>query len=349
MNFETIDEILDPPMRMKGGFIQCRATAGVQLAPSKPWRAGSPVRFAYMPCGQHHLEAGFRAAESISIAVLVDPQTADDLQKSFDDLCATNEQEPYCDEDHRSSDGSTKATVRFPKDGVTFSYGEIKGKKCIVAEGQIPTGYGATVVNDGTYKAFSPEFSTDADYDSAKCTMRNGKRHWTFSEGIRGSEENPARIMGINFVTGALTNRPAFSSIPAVSIMAKRADVDGYIIKAHWHIEKRGRKWHVIKDDGKDEGASDSEAMAKRHMAALYANSPDTKASFTGGDVIDQIRADRSADKHFLAQLVGNDPIAKIVAQKFREDAEIAQLARDSEMENGCILERALARHKRKF
>ncbi|MDE2102241.1 MAG: hypothetical protein KGL39_33655 [Patescibacteria group bacterium] len=52
------------------------------------------------------------------------------------------------------------------------------------------------------------------------------------------------------------------------------------LIRAHWHIAKKGSKWHVLKADGTDEGESDTLAKAKAHMRALYANSPDTKASW---------------------------------------------------------------------
>ena len=39
-------------------------------------------------------------------------------------------------------------------------------------------------------------------------------------------------------------------------------------------------KWHVVRaDTGEDKGESDSKAMAQKHLAALYANSDDVKAS----------------------------------------------------------------------
>jgi len=42
-----------------------------------------------------------------------------------------------------------------------------------------------------------------------------------------------------------------------------------------WHISKQGSQYCVIKDStGESEGCHDSQAKAKKHMAALYANEP---------------------------------------------------------------------------
>lgn len=42
-----------------------------------------------------------------------------------------------------------------------------------------------------------------------------------------------------------------------------------------WKIQKRGPKYHVINiATGEDKGESDSEEMAKKHLAALYASEP---------------------------------------------------------------------------
>ena len=65
----------------------------------------------------------------------------------------------------------------------------------------------------------------------------------------------------------------------ATDLIQAALQPDANTIRAHWHIEKKGDKWHVVKANGQDEGESDSEEMAKKHLAALYANAPETKAS----------------------------------------------------------------------
>ena len=61
-----------------------------------------------------------------------------------------------------------------------------------------------------------------------------------------------------------------------------------------WHVEHRGQEWCVIKDsDSSNEGCHDTEEMAKRHMAALYANEPSAEAvsGITFDEAADQIAA----------------------------------------------------------
>jgi hypothetical protein len=193
-------------------IIQCRAAAGTQL-PAKPWKAGEPVTFLYMPGGVHELRAGFQSG-SIHIAVDVDESTPAVLQESFEHLTATSKQEPFVDEDHEGR----KATLRFPAGRIVFGWGELHGVQGVSVTGAEPTEYGAAVVNGKTYRSFSPEFLTDADYALAE---RSEHGLYTFPPHVRGSLQNPARITGINFTTGALTNKPAFKAMPPVK--AKQA------------------------------------------------------------------------------------------------------------------------------
>lgn len=203
--------------------IKCRAAAGVRLEASEPWVAQEPVQFVYAPEGVHTITAGFRKDETITICVVVDEQTVPALQESFDHLTATMpKQEPYADEDHESK----KATLRFPAGATKFSWGVVRGEPGVLVAGCYPTSYGAEAVNGKVYRAWSPEFSTDAEMDKAKCV----KGHWTFPDGVRGSESNPARLVEVNFVVGALTNRPAFRAMPPVK--AKQAEAAGDTVKA---------------------------------------------------------------------------------------------------------------------
>ena len=188
--------------------ISCRASTGVKLAASEPWVAGESVSYIYVPGGVHTINAGFRKSDSITCTVEVDENTAKDLQNSFDHIAATEKQEPYADEDHESK----KATLRFPPNKVEFTYGTHRGEEGVIVSGAEPTSYGAEAVNGKVYASWSPEFATDADYSKAKCK----KGHWTFPDGVRGSASNPARLVAVNFVTGALTNKPAFKAMPNV-------------------------------------------------------------------------------------------------------------------------------------
>jgi hypothetical protein len=259
-------------------IVSCRASdgGGIQLKTSEPWKAQQSVSYIYAPAGVTTITAGFRANESITVSVLVDDLTAKDLQDSFNFVAATSKQEPYADEDHESK----KATLRFPAGRVSFTYGNLRGEEGVIVSGAEPTSYGADSVNGKVYASWSPEFATDADYTKAVCK----KKHWTFPEGkgIRGASDNPARMVAVNFVTGALTNKPAFRNMPPVK--ARQAQVDtepalDNIILGHWHVAQRGNKWHVIKSDGTDEGESDSREKALGHLRALYANAPEAKAS----------------------------------------------------------------------
>jgi hypothetical protein len=173
------------------------------------------VSFMHMPGGWHNLTAGFREHNRITICVDVDEDTPALLQESFDHLTATTGQEPFGDEDHQNA----KATLRFPAGQVSFTWGTLHGVAGILISGGEPTSYGASSINGRVYRAWSPEFGTDADYAHAK---KSEEGHWTFPDGVRGSESNPARVTEVNFVVGALTNRPAFRSMPAVK--AKQAD-----------------------------------------------------------------------------------------------------------------------------
>jgi hypothetical protein len=216
-------------------IIHCRTAVGVQLPPTKstPWVMGEAVEFVYVPAGTAIINAGFRNDETITIAVEVDALTAEALQESVDHIYATSEQEIFCDEDHEGR----RATLTLPKGQVNFTYGEIRGHEGVIVRGAEPTSYGAECANGKVYRSFSPEFSTDADYSKAHCK----KKHWTFPDGVRGSETNPARITGLNSVAGAMTNRPAFKAMPHVK--AKKAELEEDLIQAKGTSEGAKKGW----------------------------------------------------------------------------------------------------------
>lgn len=188
--------------------IKCRAEVGTRLPVSTPWTTDAPVFFMHMPAGQHTITAGFRDHDRITITVDVDETAPRVLQETFDHLTATTGQEPFGDEDHEGR----KATLRFPAGRTRFEWGELHGGEGVIVSGAEPTSYGAESVNGKVYRSWSPEFETDADMENAVCN--NG--HWTFPDFVRGSASNPARITGVGFCVGALTNKPAFRAMPPV-------------------------------------------------------------------------------------------------------------------------------------
>ena len=229
--------------KAEDNIISCRYSAGTKLVVSEPWEPGKPVSFIYAPAGISTISAGFRAKETITCTIMVDPETAKDVQESFDYVCATEKQEPFGDEDHEAK----KATLRFPPT-TNFSYGEIKSHEGLIINGGEPTSYGAESVNGKVYRSWSGEFATDADYAKAHCK----KGHWTFPDGVRGSESNPARIIAVHTVLGALTNKPAFKNMPPVK--AKKAELEADTLKAAWSDAAREaalkvRREHINVED----------------------------------------------------------------------------------------------------
>lgn len=196
--------------------VHCRAEASVSLSAPEPWKQDQPVRFVYAPEGVHTITAGFRDGR-ITLTVVVDEATPDALQASFASVAGRRAQTPFADEEHEAH----KATLRFPKDGTQFEWGRVKDSTGVLLAGGLPTSYGADAVNGHVYESWSPEFLTDADYGKARVSDDG---HYTFPDGVRGSASNPARLVGVGFTIGALTNKPAFHLMPAVKAADKGGD-----------------------------------------------------------------------------------------------------------------------------
>ena len=242
--------------------ISCRASGGTKLAPSEPWVAGKSVSYIYAPAGITTINAGFRKNESITCTIQVDEETAKDCQASFDFIASTEKQEPFADEDHESK----KATLRFPPGKVSFTYGTHRGEEGVIVSGAEPTNYGAEAVNGKTYASWSPEFATDADYAKAK----QKKGHWTFPDGVRGSASNPARLIAVNFVTGALTNKPAFKNMPPVKAKHVEAEQNADTVDATEKAEARDIIEAAWSDAAREAAA---EARKRSENAVSFSNS----------------------------------------------------------------------------
>jgi hypothetical protein len=183
----------------------------------------------------HTITAGFREGR-ITMTVVVDEETPSALQASFKAVAGRRSQTPFADEEHEAH----KATLRFPKDGTEFGWGTLKDSTGVVLAGGLPTSYGAEAVNGRTYESWSPEFLTDADYAKARVSEDG---HYTFPNGVRGSASNPARLVGVGFTIGALTNKPAFHMMPPVkarkaALEARRAkrDLRQNYMSVHEHM-----------------------------------------------------------------------------------------------------------------
>lgn len=193
--------------------VHCRASSatGPTLAASQPWNPGERVEFMWMPAGVSTICAGFRKG-SIELTVQCDEATAAAVQASLDGWREERpKQEPFGCIEHKEQEASFRVGAscgfKWNGDGVYLA-----------AE---PTTLGAQNVNGRVHRSWSPSFTTDADYGRAsEQPPKSGVL--VFPEGVRGSRSNPARITGVDFCVGTLTNKPAFHSMSPVK--AKEAD-----------------------------------------------------------------------------------------------------------------------------
>ena len=187
--------------------VHCRShsACGPTLAASQPWVAGERVEFMWMPQGVSTICAGFRKG-SIELTVQCDEFTAEAVQASLDGWREDRpKQEPFGCIEHKEQEASFRVGAscgfKWNGDGVYLA-----------AE---PTTLGAQNVNGKIHRSWSPSFTTDADYAQAT-EQPKGSGVLVFPEGVRGSRSNPARITGVDFCVGTLTNKPAFHSMNPV-------------------------------------------------------------------------------------------------------------------------------------
>lgn len=205
--------------------IHCKVEQSMALPESPDWKMGSSVKFAYVPAGVHTICAGFcgpvtkdRPA-SIELTVEVQPERdAAVCQASLEaQRSQRKNQDLYCCFEHDEKQASVWAT--------RFEAGNdpVLGQPAVLLEGK-PSGSGADAVNRRDWRSFSPSFGTDADYTKCKCrnceealeACECRKPALYFPDGAVGSVGNPAKITGVAFVLGTLTNRPAFRAMPPV-------------------------------------------------------------------------------------------------------------------------------------
>ena len=193
-----------------------------------------PVDFMYMPAGVHTINAGFRNG-SINLTIQVDPQRdASVCQASLEQLTKeTPKQKAFGCFEHEEKTASVWANRFLPKgDGIYLE--------------ATPSKAGADAVNGRNHRSWSPSFNTDAEYGKCQCRSCDKgvkaceceKPSLYFPEGAKGSASNPAKIAGVDFCLGTLTNKPAFRAIsPVKAKQVVQAEENGHAFHGNQYTE----------------------------------------------------------------------------------------------------------------
>ena len=195
--------------------IRCRDIGIPILTAKKTWKCGEPVDFQWMPGGIHTITASYGRGDNtkpIVLTVRCDEKTAERIQKRFAAIKADNPRRPpFGCVEHRAQERAFEP-IEFK-----WSTDPEPGVYC-TAE---PSDLGARNVNGRIHTSFSPSFDTDAEYD--KLEDLDGDGVWTFPDGVRGSESNPADVTTVDIQSvGSLTNWNAFKEI--LPIAARQAE-----------------------------------------------------------------------------------------------------------------------------
>ena len=173
----------------------CRA-----INSSAQFDGNADARFMWMPAGKAkelHLSYDDKPA---TVYVDVMPGDEKTVMASFNALCATaSPQKPFGDIEHRRAEAS------FWPQGFDWSTAGERDGIYVRAEW---SGLGKKHVTEKIHRSFSPSFKTDAVWSWDK----DNQRYFCVA-GERGSKENPARITGVGFDVGTLTNQPAFKDM----------------------------------------------------------------------------------------------------------------------------------------
>lgn len=170
----------------------CRA-----LSSSAQFDGSADARFMWMPagkCKELHLTYDDKPA-----TVYLDVMPGDEkiVQASFNELCTKHSpQKPFCDIEHKREDASA-----WPQ---SFEWAGNGDRDGIYVRAEW-SGLGKKHVTEKIHRSFSPSFKTNAEWSWDKDSQR-----YYCKAGDRGSKENPARIIGVGFDIGTLTNQPAF-------------------------------------------------------------------------------------------------------------------------------------------
>jgi hypothetical protein len=227
-------------------LVYCK-DAGSPLPSEKKWEFGKPVEFMWAPGGKTQITAGC-AGRSLRLWVIGDAKGANDVQNSFATAVAASPRRlPYGCIEHQEKERAFEpkqfAWKDSPEPGIYCS--------------AIPTKLGESNVNGRMQTSFSPCFRHDARFSTAKCTdcdkgatecECNGTLE--FPNGVRGSESNPAHIVGVfEKSVGSLTNWPAFKDI--LPVTAKEPDTT---TRATGTSEGVSKSWETRKKENPNFG-----------------------------------------------------------------------------------------------
>ena len=173
----------------------CRA-----LNSSAQFDGSADARFMWMPAGRAkelHLTYDDKPATVFISCNKGDEAT---VNASFIAMCEkASPQKPFGDIEHRRTEAS------FWPQGFEWSGASEREGIYVRAEW---SGLGKKHVTEKIHRSFSPSFKTDAQWSWDKDNQR-----YYCKAGERGSQENPARITGVGFDVGTLTNQPAFKDM----------------------------------------------------------------------------------------------------------------------------------------
>lgn len=185
-------EIETPPLRAK------------QLGSELPPVAG---RVMYMPAGTHTVTPGYDQGAA-EVSLTIGPETVPVLNASLEAARAAHKPvRPMFDRNHEQ-----KEATGWPE---RFEWSE-QPEPGIYCQTDW-TSLGRELISGRMFRHFSPAFHSDA-----KLPKKLAAGLHRIAAGLRGSKENPARVIAINFPdAGSLTNIPAFEKL--LPLWAKNA------------------------------------------------------------------------------------------------------------------------------
>lgn len=190
------------PQKPKG-LVHCRSA-------STEFEDEPPSEFMWMPGGVSTIVCTVDG-KPIRMTVKCDEETAQRVNASLDKWRETYpKQKPFACVEHREEEAAL-----WPEKFVWKDDPE-PGVFCSVESW---SALGDRNVRGKIHRSFSPSFATDADFGK---TEEDDEGIKFFPKGTRGSEDNPAKVTGVAFSVGSLTNMPAFKNI--LPVRAKQAE-----------------------------------------------------------------------------------------------------------------------------
>lgn len=173
-----------------------------------------PGRMMYMPAGRHDICCGLGGIAAAAVTIEVGPETAVVLNASLARLNKEFAPQKACfDFEHEG-----KEAMAWP---LSFEWLDTPAPG-IYATAEFSS-LGKEYVQGKVVRAFSGSFFSDAKLPK-RASVVKGKTYQP-KPGERGSVENPARVIGLDFpYAGTLTNNPAFHANAPLWATAVKAE-----------------------------------------------------------------------------------------------------------------------------